>query len=327
MMRVMQPLSFVPLIKRARWGGTRLGDVLGKRIGSLTDAAESWELCDYGAEQTIVEGGPYSGWSLERLVREREAELFGRHVGYKSFPLLLKFLDVRDRLSLQVHPNDEQAGQLVPCQRGKSEAWVILSAEPDSFVFAGLERGVSRTQLRSALQSEGVEACLHKVPVRAGNVLFIPAGTIHALGPGLLIAEVQQTGDLTYRLWDWGRFDAEGRLRDLHLEQALDCADFAQAPIQVQVPRNLTCKPQLCAELLLETAWFVMHRHTASQPFCLDRDDRFHVLMVLDGQAKLRSGLDELPLRLGQTLLVPATAEASTIVPDGSVTLLEVFLP
>ena len=323
----MQPLKFKALIKRARWGGSRLGDVLGKQTGSLTDAAESWELCDHGAEQTVVDGGSYSGWSLQRLVQERQTELFGRHVGQESFPLLLKFLDVQDRLSLQVHPNDEQARQLVPRQRGKTEAWIILSAEPNSYVFAGLARGVTQSQLRAALHSDDVEKCLHQVSVRAGDVLFIPAGTVHALGPGLLVAEVQQTSNLTYRLWDWGRLDAEGRPRDLHVEQALGCVDFACGPRHVQAPRALRHGPPHCEEALVESAWFIMHRHTASQRFCLRCDGRFRVLMVLEGQATLRCPGQEMSLQRGDTVLVPAAADERAVEPKGSVTLLEVFLP
>src|SRR5690606_25224095 len=145
----MHPLEFQPILKRARWGGRRL-ESLGKRLGDGNDYAESWELADHGDDQSVVLGSDYEGWTLRRLVTERNKELFGRHAGRTQFPLLLKFLDANDRLSVQVHPNDEQAKQFDAHENGKTEAWVIIDAQPGSRIFAGLNNGVTRDELRQA---------------------------------------------------------------------------------------------------------------------------------------------------------------------------------
>jgi len=199
------PLKFTPILKRIRWGGRRLGDVLNKPIAAFSDYAESWEICDHGADQSVVENGPWRGKTLQQLVREHADELLGKHRNLSQFPLLLKFLDAHDRLSLQVHPNDAQARRFVPGECGKTEAWVILAADPGSCIYAGLKAGVDERALREALAQGTVEQRLHRLTVVAGDCLYIPAGTVHAIGEGILLAEVQQSSDLTFRLFDWNR--------------------------------------------------------------------------------------------------------------------------
>src|SRR5262249_50257376 len=161
--------------------------LLGKAIGPEPDYAESWEICDHGVDQSIVAGGPFRGWELNRLTRGQSGELLGKHAGLPQFPLLIKFLDARDRLSVQVHPSDELARTYVPDEHGKTEAWVILAAEPKSAVYAGLKSGVDEATLRGALARGTVEDCLHRVSVAAGDCLYIPAGAVHAIGEGVLL--------------------------------------------------------------------------------------------------------------------------------------------
>jgi len=172
-----------------------------------------------------------------------------------------------------------------------------------------------------------VEQCLQKLYVRTGDVLFIPAGMVHALGPGLLVAEVQQSSVRTYRLWDWNKLDAEGKLRELHVERALACTTFNRRLGQVEQPQALQCSATYCEELLIESAWFVIHRHQSTEQFPLRRDGRFRALMILDGQATLQCAGEACSLLLGETVLVPAAAGECDIVPTPTVTLLEVFLP
>src|SRR5690606_2788447 len=149
------------------------------------DYAESWELADHGNDQSVVLNGEYAGWTLRRLVEEKNAELFGRHAGMTQFPLLVKFLDAHDRLSVQVHPNDEQAKQYDPHENGKTEAWVIVDAEPGAKLYAGLKEGVTADQLRQASENGTVEQLLHSFEVSPGECVFIPAGTVHAIGAGI----------------------------------------------------------------------------------------------------------------------------------------------
>jgi mannose-6-phosphate isomerase len=232
----MPPLSFAPLFRRARWGGRRLATLLGKPIGPEPDYAESWELADHGADQSVVAVGPFAGWTLARLVAERNADLFGRHAGLAQFPLLAKFLDAHDRLSVQVHPDDAQARTFDPRENGKTEAWVVVAAEPGSRLFAGLKANVDRESLTAALpraeqDPRSIEDWLHSFEVRAGDCVIVPAGTVHAIGEGVVVAEIQQSSDLTFRLSDWGRMGSDGRPRALHVAESLACIDFARGPL------------------------------------------------------------------------------------------------
>lgn len=320
----MGPLKFIPLLKRIRWGGRRLGDVLGKNIGAEADYAESWEICDHGGDQSLVAAGEFAGWSLRRLVEERTAELLGLHRGQSQFPLLIKFLDAHDRLSVQVHPDDELAARLVPGERGKTEAWVIVDAEPGSCVFAGLKPGVNAAALRQAVDRGTVEACLHRVQVSAGDCLFIPAGTVHAIGEGILLAEVQQSSDVTFRLFDWNRLGADGKPRALHIEESLTCTSFSRGPVNRVVPAAL---PGSAAgsELLVCCPYFTIHRHTTEGPLSFPNDNRCRILIVLDGAAECLAGGEKTPIRAGETVLIPAAASPARLEPRPCAVVLEVF--
>jgi mannose-6-phosphate isomerase len=319
----MQPLRFKPLVKRARWGGTRLGTVLHKPILAHTDAAESWELVDHGDDQSVVASGPFAGWTLRDLVRQHGPALLGRHAGLPQFPLLLKFLDARDRLSLQVHPNDAQAEVFRPGEKGKTEAWVILAADPGSVIYAGLKPGVDRPRFEAALSQGGLEECLHRIDPRPGDCVFIPAGTVHAVGEGVLLAEIQQTSDLTLRLDDWGRLGADGLPRPLHLAAALDCLDFERGPIHPIRPQ-----PGPSGELLVSCPYFTMWRHAArTAPVEFPQDDRFQILAVLQGEARLECDGCHEPLRAGDTCLLPARRTGARLVPETPATVLEIALP
>ena len=233
------PLRFAPLLKRYLWGGRRLGTLLGKPIGAEEDYAESWEIADHGADQTVVSGGPLAGMTLEQVLEKHGRELLGQHWDSKQcsrFPLLFKFLDCRRVLSVQVHPNDAAAAKQVPPDLGKTEAWVILAAEPGSVVYAGLKRGFDQAALERELVRGTTELCLHKFEPKVGDCIFIPAGTVHALGAGLVVAEIQQASDTTFRLFDWNRVGPDGKPRQLHIEESLAAIDYSAGPVQPQVP-------------------------------------------------------------------------------------------
>jgi mannose-6-phosphate isomerase len=211
-------LRFQPIFRRYLWGGRRLGTMLGKPIGPGDDYAESWEIVDHGVDQSVVRAGPLAGAALGQLVREQGAALLGRHAPQRGFPLLMKLLDCNRTLSVQVHPNDEQGARLTPPDRGKTEAWVVLAADEGSVIYAGLKSGVTRDDLAASLEHGTCAELLHAFAPRVGDCVFIPAGTVHALGAGLVIAEIQQASDTTFRLFDWNRVDAEGKPRPLHIE-------------------------------------------------------------------------------------------------------------
>lgn len=313
----MTPLRFTPILKRIRWGGRRLGDLLSKPIGAHADYAESWEVCDHGDDQSRVADGPYAGWTLRKLVRERGAELFGGEPTPTQFPLLIKYLDAADRLSIQVHPNDEQAKRFDPNENGKTEAWVILHAEPGSKIYAGLKSGVDEQIIRDHIAAGTLAECLHVVAPRVGDCISIPAGTVHAIGEGVLLAEVQQSSDLTFRLDDWGRLGSDGRPRPLHIEEAISCIDFNHGPVDPVTPHRISDH----CEQLVEGSHFRLRRFAGSKPFQIPMEKRFHVVMVLDGRVRL-SGVDW-ELRRGDTILVPGSDEDREWAPQGSVALLD----
>jgi mannose-6-phosphate isomerase len=320
----MRPLKFHPLLKHARWGGRRLAELLGKPLGIETDYAESWEVCDHGADQSLVAMGPFAGWSLRDLVLQQAGELLGRQHDVKQFPLLIKFLDANDRLSVQVHPNDEQAGRYLAGERGKTEAWVILDADPGSCVFAGLKSGITAESLWHAMDTGRIEECLHRVKVAPGDCLFIPAGTVHAIGEGILLAEVQQSSDLTFRLFDWNRVGADGQPRQLHVEQSLACIDFSRGPVHPIVPTVLSdTRPR--TERLLTCDHFTILRHKFDAPLTLSADGRCRIVIALEGVADCIADGDSLPLQKGETVLIPAACRHVVLSPRPRAVVLEVF--
>ena len=316
----MPPLRLQPLFKQRPWGGRRLAQQWHKPDATTAGWAESWEVVDLGDDQSRVLGGPFDGRSLHDLVREHPDELLGRHAGCEQFPLLFKFLDAAETMSVQVHPNDAQAAMLAPGQHGKSEAWVILAAEPNSRLSVGLKQGVDRATLERHLAVGTVEECLHSIPARVGDVISVPAGTVHAIGAGVALAEIQQPSDVTFRLFDWNRHDAHGRLRPLHIEQALQCIDFSLGPVS---PRRLGMNEGLSEEFI-ETEHFVWRRHTlTSAPFQLPADDRCRILSLIDGHVQVVSSFGQEPLAAGHSLVIPAACGPVVIESTSDAVLLE----
>jgi mannose-6-phosphate isomerase len=322
----MEPLQFHPVLKRIRWGGRRLGTVLGKPIGDGDDYAESWEIADCGADQTLVAEGRFAGRSLAQLVEAEGPSLFGKGHRSPHFPLLIKFLDCNDRLSVQVHPNDEQARRMGRGDNGKTEAWFILEAKPESVIYAGLKPGVDRPTLEKHLDAGTVEECLHTFPARRGDCVFVPAGTVHALGEGILLAEVQQTSDATFRLFDWGRLGTDGKPRDLHREESLQCIDFKRGPVNPVDPRAFEDGTERIEELA-SCDYFILRQRTFSHALQLEDTGQFRVLMPLGRPIVLRSGGYEKTLRLGATVLLPAATKDVVLTSAGRSVFLEVSPP
>ncbi len=322
-------LRFQPLFRRYLWGGRRLGTMLGKAIGPGDDYAESWEIVDHGDDQSVVTNGPLAGKTLGELVREQPAALLGEDFAASSFPLLFKFLDCNRTLSVQVHPNDEQGAQLDPPDLGKTEAWVVLAAEPGSKIYAGLKPGVTPDQLATAIAAGHCETCLHEFEARVGDCVFIPAGTVHALGEGLVIAEIQQASDTTFRLHDWNRVDAAGNPRQLHVAESLATIDYARGPVASQRPQSIG--PSV--ERLVECDKFLLDRLTLADggKASIGGDGSFHLLAVLEGQLNITamstSGLRVETLSAGQTALLPAAAGQAEVAARGRSVVLDASLP
>ena len=224
----LYPLRFKPIFKEKIWGGRKLHDVLGKDCAEIPHCGESWELSAVQGNVSIVADGPLKGKRLDHLINEYRSALVGKDVyaAYKEeFPLLIKFLDAREDLSIQVHPNDELALQRHQ-QLGKTEMWYVIQADQDATLITGFNRTINREIFSSMMDEGRIEDILNREKVAEGDVFFIPAGRIHTIGKGILLAEIQQTSDVTYRIYDFNRTDESGKQRDLHLKEALDALDY-----------------------------------------------------------------------------------------------------
>lgn len=319
----MPPLRLQPLFKQRPWGGRRLAEQWHKFDACTTGWAESWEVVDLGGDQSRVLGGPFDGQTLHELVKEHPDELLGRHADCEQFPLLFKFLDAAETLSVQVHPNDSQAAILAPGQHGKSEAWVVLAAESDSRLSVGLRSGMDRATLERHLAAGTVEECLHSIPARVGDVISVPAGTVHAIGADVALAEIQQPSDVTFRLFDWNRRDAQGHLRPLHIEQALQCIDFSLEPVSPHAPRPLKDGNGLSEELI-QSEHFVWHRHTlTTSQVQLPPIGCCRILSLIGGNAQVVSPSGVELLAAGQSVVIPATCGSVILRPVPTAVLLE----
>ena len=303
-MTAWYPLQFEPVLRRYLWGGRRLADLLGKPLGDGNDYAESWEIVDRRDAQSVVTVGPFAGMTLRQLVEHHRSDLVGSQHDSERFPLLLKFLDCNRDLSIQVHPDDRRAALLDPPDLGKTEAWVILHADPGSQLYAGLVDGATRHDLAAAIKAGNVSDCLHAYRPTVGDCIFIPAGTVHALGAGLVVAEIQQSSNTTYRLFDWNRVDANGLPRPLHIEQGLEATDDSVGPVAPQVPQPTE---RHHVDRLVECDKFTLDRWSFDGSEQIGGDDRFHIIAVLDGRAIFCSPQSP-PVRLttGETALLPA---------------------
>jgi mannose-6-phosphate isomerase len=297
------------------WGGRGLGEALGKELPTGDAYGEAWEISDHSSHRTAVLGEP--ACTLEDLLRRDAKALLG--AAATGFPWLVKYLDAHDRLSVQVHPDEVAVKRLLPGENSKTEAWFVLDARPGSRVWAGLLPGVGEAQLRRAVRDGSAAECLHSFEPRAGDCLFLPAGTVHAVGGGVLIAEVQQSSDATFRLWDWGR------PRELHFEQALASIDWAAGPVEPVRVAGYPDGDPLWQELV-RCRYFHLDYVRQREPFCLPAG-RMQVAMVLHGAGEILTDLGREPLARGDTLLLPASLPLVRVRPRGGVGLLLASLP
>lgn len=321
----LYPLRFEPIYKSALWGGRRLGELLEQPLPGDDPIGEAWVLSDQGHNCSRIAEGPLQGRTLRELLESDADRILGRDEN--RFPLLLKFIDARQALSVQVHPDDRHTHLLPPGERGKTEAWMVLDAEPGSQIYAGLKPGVGPKELREALRSGTAADCLHAFEPRPGDCLFIPAGTIHALGAGLVIFEVQQSSNVTFRLYDWDRVDARtGQPRQLHIEASLECIDFELGPRQPVVAHSQPMAPGLREELV-SCAHFTLDRLHGSESFLIGGAASCRILVGITGQAELEHDGATYPIRKGDVMLLPAEVGTCRCRPIGTATLLECSLP
>ncbi|MGV3607804.1 MAG: type I phosphomannose isomerase catalytic subunit [Planctomycetaceae bacterium] len=323
--QTLYPFRFTPILKRYIWGGRKLQTVLGKPADNHPDTAESWEIVEHPSGTSTLENGPLAGKSLTELLQQFGPEVYGQHFPQPRFPLLFKLLDCNRHLSVQVHPTDAEASKLTPPDLGKTEAWIILAAEPGALLYAGLKRGFDRSALEREVSRGTTELCLHKIEPKVGDCFFIPAGVVHALGAGLLVAEIQQSSDTTYRLFDWNRVGTDGKPRALHIRESLDATNYGFGPISAQIPKP-TDKPHV--QQLVHCDKFVLDRWTSFNEATLGGDNRFHIVSVLHGSVQLAGDPSGTPLTMGQSALLPASLGPTSIKANTSDTiLLDMYLP
>ena len=330
----LYPLRFQPIFRQYLWGGRRLGSLLNKSIGSDDDYAESWELVDRANDQSVVTHGALQGKSLSELILEFGKDLVGSNCFEQinstelpeqlrqRFPLLLKYLDAHRVLSVQVHPDDSYGMKMGEPDLGKTEAWFVVHAEPESKIYAGLKKGVTQSDLRIALEKGKVEECLHVICPNAGDCVFIPAGTVHAIGSGLVIAEIQQSSDTTFRLFDWNRVDKSGKARPLHIDQSFDVIDFDRGPVEPQVAKPMENGR---TENLVDCDKFVLNRWSFEEPVSINTEGRFRILTVTDGTTIVEGDPSGDELAQGQTIFIPAACSTVELKPVGKVSLLEIY--
>ena len=318
-----QPIRFEPIFRSYIWGGDRLASQLGKKPPGSGIWAESWEIVDHREGESVVSEGDFSGWTLRQLIESFPNEIVGRDTPNERFPLLLKYLDCQRVLSVQVHPDDTYGATMPVPDRGKTEAWYVIDAEPDAKLYAGLKSGVDKKTLESAIENGETESCLHVLSPKAGDCVFIPAGTVHALGAGLMVAEIQQASDCTFRLFDWDRVDKDGQPRQLHVKQALEVIDFERGPVEfVSCAKSLTNEPRV----LVDCDKFTLREFAAVGSFMLE-DHQLSIITVPRGNAIAKTGKGEFKLGKGQTILVPAACPAVSIELSSDTTVLVSTLP
>lgn len=323
---MLPPLKFHPHFKDKIWGGQKIRTVLGKDFGDLPNCGETWELSGVPGNVSVVESGPLAGRDLVSLIAEFKSHLVGEKVFEQfgtEFPLLIKYIDANDDLSIQVHPNDDLARERHD-SFGKTEMWYILQADEGATLNSGFNRAVSREEYVKAVEENTLTDLLNIEPVAADDVFFLPAGRVHYIGKGILLAEIQQTSDITYRIYDFDRTDDKGQRRELHTEQALDAIDFTvHSEYKTQYK-----KAQNEATTLVECPYFTTNRLDLTQ--ALDRDYfglySFKIFIGLDGSATLRTEAGDVTVARGDVWLLPAEHVKTSLVPNGEAKLLEVYI-
>src|SRR6266480_3645978 len=307
------PLSFEPIFMERVWGGRRLESEFGKKLPPEGPIGESWEIVDRPQAQSIVRNGQLCGKTLHELWIQYQEEVFGEVSDAPRFPLLVKLLDAHQKLSLQVHPPDGIASRLGG--EPKTEFWYVAAADPSAELYLGFRGSITRDQFGEALHDGTAADYVHKIRIKSGDAAFLPAGRLHALGAGNLLIEVQQNSDTTYRVFDWNRVDDQGKQRQLHIDQALQCIDFDDVAPDLIEPQG---------ELLLRHDLFEIQKWNLAAPRKISSKGQFAIVCCLSGAIRCGDA-DLLP---GGCFLVPASLSDQPLQPRREETnLLRISIP
>lgn len=317
----LYPLQFEPILKERIWGGEKLKTVLNKPITSNI-TGESWELSTVEGDVSVISNGDYKGKLLTEIIDESPNELLGTAVYTrfgKQFPLLFKYLDAREDLSIQVHPNDELAKKRHN-SFGKTEMWYVLQADEDSRIIVGFKEDSSPKEYVKHLEEDTLISILDTVKAKKGDVFFLETGTVHAIGAGILIAEIQQTSDITYRLYDFNRKDAQGNTRELHIDLALDAINYSKVDTYKTYSKEVNRSNNI-----VNCPYFTTNSLPLDGELEVNKTgDSFTVYMCVDGGFALESDGVKAEYKKGDTVLIPAAMKSFSI--SGKASLLEIYI-
>ena len=320
----LYPLKFNPILKERLWGGSKLNTVLGKPITSDI-TGESWELSTVKGDVSVIANGSLANTSLQELIENHGEALLGKSVVERfgtEFPILIKFIDAKQDLSIQLHPNDALAKERHD-SFGKTEMWYIMDAEPEAELIVGFNKEVTKEEYAKSLEKDELLGLLNYEQVKEGDTFFINTGKIHAIGAGVMLAEIQQTSDVTYRVFDFNRKDKEGNLRELHTDLALDAIDYSKKD-DFKVDYKTTANT---SNTMVDCPYFKTNFIEVTRDITLDTEQRdsFTIFMCVGGHATVGTEHGEVALKKGETVLVPAASQTIALKSAGA-KLLEVTI-
>jgi mannose-6-phosphate isomerase len=323
-MTTLYPLVFQPIFKDRIWGGRELERLYGKKIPASTPIGEAWEISDRPNDESVVANGRFVGKNLRWLMENHAAEILGgaKPAAQGRFPLLCKILDAREKLSLQVHPPASKAPELKG--EPKTEMWFIADAAPDASLYVGLKNGVTRAEFEEKIADGSVADCFHRIPVKAGDTMFLPSGRVHAIGSGLVIFEIQQNSDTTYRVFDWNRTGLDGKPRELHIAQSLASIDFNDFEPKL-VETKFVSDGEVQKRALVNDPLFNVETwklNPGANGFL--KPNKLQIVAVTNGEVEIKSVATSVNLTAGQFCLIPASLEQTKVLAKSEAALLRV---
>lgn len=307
----MRPFELIPPVKDYIWGGTKLREQYGKE-SDLERLAESWELSCHKDGVSVIRDGEFAGMTLPEFLKEHPGALGRNCERFRDFPVLIKLIDARDNLSVQVHPDDEYALR-VEGEYGKTEMWYIMDCEEGAELIYGFRDKISEEQFRKAIEENTLLDCVNSVPVRKGDVFFIRSGTLHAIGRGILIAEIQQNSNTTYRVYDYGRVGADGKPRELHVEKALEVTDLEPTTLKYGQPQKINMAG-MWKTPLAECGYFAADKFDIFRSMTVGDPNTFCHILVLEGEADMIYGGEKIiHITKGSSVFVPAGTDTCDI--------------
>jgi mannose-6-phosphate isomerase len=322
-MSKLYPIKFIPITQYRIWGGNKLNQFLPNEL-HMNKLGEIWSISGIEDHLSIVENGPLKGKSLKDLIQEYQAELVGKKVWDKfqeKFPILIKFIDAAEPLSVQVHPNDDLAKKRHN-SFGKTEMWYIIEAKENAELIIGFQKDISAEKFQKHLNDQNLEEVLNKVPISKGDLIYLPSGRVHAIGAGVILAEIQQSSDITYRIYDYDRIDKDGKKRELHTDLALEAIDY-HAVSNIKTDYN---KFNNHLDTLLDTPYFTSKIYSGDKEFPISSNEEMIIYICTEGKLKIQTETGGIELKKYESALIPASVKDFILIPTQA-TLIEVRVP